>query len=70
MSCCEWEVFENGLIRVFEHAKIDTVLIDWPVARTAWKRHHAMPGEVGRAMIGEIKSGGDYLFALPRRKAR
>jgi hypothetical protein len=66
MSCCSWEDFEAGVIRVFGHAKIEEILIDWQAARVAWDKHHATAGEFANAAIGKIKSEGDYLFALPR----
>lgn len=66
MSCCTWEDFSAGVVRVFNHAKIAEVLIDWPEARRAWSKYLATSGEFANAAIGKIKSEGDYLFAQPR----
>lgn len=68
MPCCAWEEFQYDTTISFYNAKISEHLIDWDAARTAWSKHHATPGEFAKSAISALKSEGDYLFALPRRK--
>jgi hypothetical protein len=62
VACCDWDTFKESFLAAWRTKNVGEALIDWPIAKKDWKRHHCTGAEAVSMQMGVLAREADYLW--------